>query len=346
MKKVLKLLSIAVASIGLLALPSVANAQEVTLRAEPGAAVPLTDPQAQRFGVGGAIAVKPELTLFHFLGVGPSLQWIGLPSDVSGVDAGTSTRLGGFARVKRPHDETNTGRGFSAASPWVDADIGYVRTDGLDRLGTSVGAGVQVPTSDSRWLWVGPFARYDLVNQEDGKRLVNTNSAKTLIFGLSFEIGAPAKKKAEPKDPVSVPVPPPPPPVVEEPAPPPPVVEPTVVRFQPRIQFAWDSAVLDDAQQTVLKDVVKSLLADQTYDVKIEGHASSEGQVEHNNKLAQRRADSVRNFLIANGVDAKRLTATGFGSRVPVADNSTEAGRIQNRRVEFDVSFLVVKESK
>jgi len=345
MKKVLKLFSVALASIGLLALPSIAQAQEVTLRAEPGVAIPLTDPQAQRFGVGGAVAVKPEVTLFHYLGVGPSLQWIGLPSNVSGVDAGTATRLGAFARVKRPHDETNTGRGFSAASPWVDADLGYVRTDGLDRLGASVAAGVQVPTSDSRWLWVGPFARYDLVNQEDGKRLVNTNSAKTLILGLSFEIGAPAKKKVEPPPPAPKPVPPP---VVEEPKKPepPPVVEETVVKFKPRIQFAWDSAVLDEAQQTVLKDVVKSLLADKSYNVKIEGHASSEGQVEHNNKLSQRRADSVRNFLIANGVDGSRLTATGFGSRVPVADNKTEAGRIQNRRVEFDVSFVVVKESK
>lgn len=345
MKKVLKLFSIALASIGLLALPSVAQAQEVTLRAEPGVAIPLTDPQAQRFGVGGAIAVKPEITLFHWVGLGPSVQWIGLPSNVSGVDAGTATRLGAFARVKRPHDETNTGRGFSAASPWVDADLGYVRTDGLDRLGTSVAAGVQVPTSDSRWLWVGPFARYDLVNQEDGKRLVNTNSAKTLILGVSFELGAPAKKKAEPKQPA--PPPPPPPPVVEEPKPvPPPPVTETIVKFKPRIQFAWDSAKLDLAQTAVLADVVKSLLADKSYDVKIEGHASSEGQVEHNNKLAQRRADSVRNFLIANGVDGKRLTATGFGSRVPVADNKTEAGRIQNRRVEFDVSFTVVKEKK
>lgn len=342
MKKFLKVFSAALLGAGLFVLPSLAQAQEVTLRVEPGVAVPLTDPQAQRFGVGGAIAVKPEITLFHWVGLGPSLQWIGLPSDVSGVSAGTATRLGAFARVKRPHDETNTGRGFSAVSPWIDADLGYVRSDGLDRLGSSVAVGAQVPTSDSRWLWVGPFARYDLVNQEDGKRLVNTNSAKTLILGVSFEIGAPAKKAEEPKRETPKP-PPPPPPVVETPKPPPPPPPAEVVKFKPRVQFAWDSAVLDSAQTSALAGVVKSLLADKTYNVKIEGHASSEGQVEHNNKLAQKRADSVRNFLIANGVDGKRLTATGFGSRVPVADNKTEAGRVQNRRVEFDVSFVVVK---
>lgn len=348
MRKFSKVLGSLLVGLGLLAAPSLAQADDavpLTLRVEPGVAIPTTDPQAQRFGVGGALAVKPELTVGHYLGLGPSVQVIQLPSNVSGVDAGNAWSYGGFLRLKRPHDELNTGRGWSAVSPWIDADLKLVHTDPLDRLGASVAVGAQVPTSDSRWLWVGPFARYDLVNQEDGKRLVNTNSAKTVIVGLSFEFGAPAKPKQVAKVEEPKPLPPP---VVEEPKKPvpPPAVEPTVVKFKPRIQFAWDSAKLDSAQTAVLADVVKSLLADKSYDVKIEGHASSEGQVEHNNKLAQKRADSVRNFLIANGVDGKRLTAAGFGSRVPVADNKTEAGRVQNRRVEFDVTFTVVKESK
>jgi len=328
---------------GLLAVPSFASAEELTLRVEPGVAIPLTKPQSERFGVGGAVALKPELTIFHWVGLGPSVQFLGLPSSIDGVDTGTAWSYGGFVRVKRPHDAENTSTGWAAVSPWVDTDLKYVRTNGLDRLGWSLAVGAQVPTSDSRWLWVGPFARYDLVNQEDGKVGMNTNSAKTLILGVSFEFGAPAKKseiakraeeekkeeakKVEGKNPE-------------------PLADKVIVKFKPRIQFAWNSALLDKDQQEVLKDVVAAMLADKEYDVKIEGHASSEGQVEYNKKLAQKRADSVRNFLIKAGVDGKRLTATGFGSSKPVADNKTEAGRIQNRRVEFDVTFTLVKSEK
>jgi len=342
MRKFSKVFSAVLVGVGLLALPSLAQAQSLTLRVEPGVAIPTTDPQADRFGVGGALAVKPELGLGSYLSLGPSLQVVHLPSNVDGVAPGNAWSYGGFLRLKRPHDEKNTGRGFSAVSPWIDADLKLVHTDPLDRLGASVGVGASVPTSDSRWLWVGPFARYDLVAQEDGKTRVNTNSAKTVILGLSFEFGAPAAKKAEAPKPVEpAPLPPP---VVEQPKKPvplPPVVE--VVKFKPRVQFAWDSAKLEATQSGDLRDVVKSMLADKSYRVKIDGHASSEGQVEHNNKLAQNRANSVLEFLVANGVDRSRLTATGFGSRVPVADNKTEAGRVANRRVEFDVTFTLTK---
>src|SRR5579864_6733858 len=169
MRNFLKALSAVLVGAGLFALPSLAQAQEISLRLEPGVAVPLTDPQDQRFGVGWAVAVKPELTLAHYLGIGPSASYMWLPSRVSGVDNGTALQLGGFARLKRPHDELNKGTGFSAASPWVDADVGYVRTQPLDRFGWSVGAGVAVPTSDSRSLWVGPFVRLNEVHEFENK---------------------------------------------------------------------------------------------------------------------------------------------------------------------------------
>lgn len=352
MRNFLKVFSGVLVGASLLALPVIARAQELTLRVEPGVAIPVTDPQDQRFHPGAALAVKPEIGLGSYFSVGPSLSLVALPSKLSGVDTGTIMALGGFARLKRPHDERNTGTGWSAVSPWVDVDLQYVRTDPLDRFGAAAAVGASFPTSDARNLWVGPFVRYQGVLQEAAPA-INSNNAKILILGVSFELGAKAPKKAEPVEAPPVNVPPPPPPVAEteHPVPPPVVYKEVDVKFRPTIQFAWDSAVLDPHANSQLTEVAKNMSQALTTDsgikfVKVEGHASSEGQVKHNDILAQKRADAVVNFLVANGVPREKLSATGFGSTVPVASNKTEAGRVLNRRVEFVVTLVVVKESK
>ena len=144
-----------------------------------------------------------------------------------------------------------------------------------------------------------------------------------------------------PKDNFGCPLPEPTPPVAPA---------PERVEVQGKVQFNWDSAVIRNDQMVILNEAAKTLLVllppqqQKGYKIKVEGHASSEGQVEYNNKLSQRRADAVVAYLVSLGVPAENITATGFGSRVPVADNKTEAGRIANRRVEFVVNFVLVKE--
>jgi outer membrane protein OmpA-like peptidoglycan-associated protein len=351
MKKLLKAISGVLVAAGLLAVPSMAQAQSLTLRLEPGVAVPLGSPQSDRFKVGGGLAVKPELGLGSYLSVGPSVSFLALPSSISGIDTGTAWAFGGFGRLKRPHDEKNTGHGFSAVSPWVDADLQYVRTDPLNRLGWAVGIGAAVPTSDSRQLWVGPFARYQSVFQEEGHRGFDTSDAKIFIAGLSIEIDpAGYRKKAAPPPPA--PPPPAPPPMIQPlPVPPPPVVVTQDVDIEVKqvIQFAWDSPVLDATANEQLNAVVKKITSSKGFGaIKVEGHASSEGQVEHNNILSKKRAQSVADFLVAHGVPQDKVTVVGFGSNVPVASNKTEAGRVLNRRAEFVVKFTVTvtKESK
>jgi len=70
----------------------------------------------------------------------------------------------------------------------------------------------------------------------------------------------------------------------------------------------------------------------------IEGYTDNIGSVSSNRDLSQRRADAVRNFLIQNGVDPSRISAQGYGEASPVAPNTTEAGRLQNRRVEVVIA--------
>jgi outer membrane protein OmpA-like peptidoglycan-associated protein len=69
--------------------------------------------------------------------------------------------------------------------------------------------------------------------------------------------------------------------------------------------------------------------------VAVEGHTDDVGSVEMNQTLSQHRADSVRSYLIQKGVQSRRLTALGLGETQPIADNQTQSGRQQNRRVEI-----------
>ena len=68
----------------------------------------------------------------------------------------------------------------------------------------------------------------------------------------------------------------------------------------------------------------------------IEGHASSDGPTNYNQKLSERRAKAVKDALVSMGVDASRLNTAAFGETRPAADNNTSEGRASNRRVEFD----------
>ena len=76
--------------------------------------------------------------------------------------------------------------------------------------------------------------------------------------------------------------------------------------------------------------------------LEVEGHTDSTGSDELNQKLSEDRANAVRSYLIAQGLSPTGVTAIGFGKSTPVADNSTAAGRQQNRRVEIVVSGEVI----
>ncbi len=84
------------------------------------------------------------------------------------------------------------------------------------------------------------------------------------------------------------------------------------------------------------------ILANKGLNLDIEGHTDSTGSDELNQKLSEQRAATTRSFLIEQGLAPDSVTSKGFGKTMPVADNTTAAGRQQNRRVEIVVSGEVI----
>ncbi len=100
------------------------------------------------------------------------------------------------------------------------------------------------------------------------------------------------------------------------------------------IQFEFDSSVLRTSSYPVL-DATSADLRSSGKTVEIDGYASSEGTAAHNLSLSRDRANSVKTYLVNSGVAASKLKVKGYGETNPIADNSTEEGRVANRRVSF-----------
>ncbi|MXV50021.1 OmpA family protein [Pedobacter sp. HMF7647] len=101
------------------------------------------------------------------------------------------------------------------------------------------------------------------------------------------------------------------------------------------IQFEFDSSVLKTSSYPTLDRVSSDLRGDASKTLTLSGYASAEGTDSYNMKLSKDRANSVKTYLVNSGVAASKITVKAYGEKNPVADNSTEEGRILNRRVEF-----------
>lgn len=110
------------------------------------------------------------------------------------------------------------------------------------------------------------------------------------------------------------------------------------IKISEQVKFRFNSAELDPAGDPVLQAVLKILKDNPGITkVEIQGHTDNVGAKAYNQTLSTARAQSVMRWLVKHGVDAKRLTAKGYGMSVPIADNTTDEGRRDNRRVEFHI---------
>ncbi len=108
------------------------------------------------------------------------------------------------------------------------------------------------------------------------------------------------------------------------------------VTFDSGILFATNSSALSDASKSALRNFASSLKENPDTYIKITGHTDNTGKVDYNQTLSEKRAKSVYDYLNTDqGVEGKRMQYEGKGLSQPVADNSTETGRAQNRRVEI-----------
>lgn len=103
------------------------------------------------------------------------------------------------------------------------------------------------------------------------------------------------------------------------------------------VTFELDSARLRPDSRTILTEVGEILKKYPDLQVEIAGHTDTTGSDPYNLRLSQRRAESVRSFLVEFGVAPGQMTAVGYGETQPVTSNETRAGREQNRRVEMRV---------
>ncbi len=103
------------------------------------------------------------------------------------------------------------------------------------------------------------------------------------------------------------------------------------------VNFETNSSRLTSTSRTVLDQVVDILRRYPSYSMRIGGHTDSIGSRDVNQRISEERAKSCYDYLVQAGIQSNRLSYQGYGEAQPIADNRYEAGREQNRRVEFDI---------
>lgn len=104
------------------------------------------------------------------------------------------------------------------------------------------------------------------------------------------------------------------------------------------VLFDTGKPTIKSDSETFLIQIVDILNEFPTAKFIIEGHTDSMGRSSTNLRLSEARADTVKDYLIKNGIDSSRLTAKGYGESRPIATNATKSGRSQNRRIEVNLS--------
>jgi len=118
-----------------------------------------------------------------------------------------------------------------------------------------------------------------------------------------------------------------------------PEIQAKIAELAKSVYFATGSTTIAAKSFKSLDEVAAILKEHANAVLSIEGHTDNVGSEATNTKLSQKRADAIKAYFVKKGIDASRLTATGFGASKPIGDNKTAKGRAENRRVEMNSKY-------
>ncbi|TSD67617.1 OmpA family protein [Inquilinus sp. KBS0705] len=161
-----------------------------------------------------------------------------------------------------------------------------------------------------------------------------------IVLSIAVFPACKTKKALPPPPPVTEPAPTPPPAPAPAPTPaptppPPPPAPPKPDYNFSNIQFEFNSGILKTSAYPILDKAAAAMKMDNSVKFALEGNSSAEGTEAHNQALSLERANSVKTYLVNTGVNADNLSVKGNGESKPIAPNTTEEGRVLNRRVEI-----------
>jgi outer membrane protein OmpA-like peptidoglycan-associated protein len=318
------------------------------LHLEPGIAQPLTAPQSDIYQTGMVLGAKGMFAVRPYLTVGPSISAMYLPRAIdNGQNAGTIWQFAGSVRLQTDRRTSNRDPLFHYFNPWIDMDLGAAQTGNLTRPVWDLGVGAETPLDQNHIVWMGPFVRFTHIFQTSDTQdtsLLDPRDVNILQVGMSFSFDTPTHRKVVTEQVVvekEVKVPCPPTQVVVL-APPPPAPKAEKLAITEKVYFDFDKSSLRWESRDKLDAIVAQINAHPSVTLKVEGHASSDGNKLHNVQLSGERTAAVVTYLIKHGVNPSRLTGVALGIDHPAAPNSSKEGRERNRRVEFVVTFTSV----
>jgi len=266
------------------------------------------------------------------------------------VTLGVSGRyfFGDIGNAWRPYFMVGLGaQRHKAYSGFILHENGYAESGGWDPMATA-GFGFQYGMSD-RLAFRGEIAaRYDHDNNSLNTPLSASYGFENhtgfvdgiITVGLVYSFGV---APPPPPPPPAAPPPPPPPPARPEPAPTKVTIDLRGVEFKfdhPRVGEKLEPSLKAPTADSVaiLDEAIDTLKRNPSVRVEVDGHTDSVGSDAYNQKLSERRAKGVYDYLIAHGIDASRLDGPkGFGESQPIDTNDTAEGRQRNRRTELKV---------